>query len=128
MPLVTALLLFLISLGWTNPPRVVDGVLDARSWNFEDGTLRLDGNWHLHKGLRLNPTDTSQEVLTPVPGWWKSSLDRDPQEDIATYRLHLVLPAAGAAGGPASDLPPPTGAEGSDPPCPGPGAVAGYAG
>jgi len=92
MPLVTALLLLLISLGWTSPPRVADGVLDARSWNFEDGTLRLDGNWHLHKGLRLNPTDTSQEVLTPVPGWWKSSLDNDPQEDVATYRLHLVLP------------------------------------
>jgi HD-GYP domain-containing protein (c-di-GMP phosphodiesterase class II) len=92
MPLALFFLLLLASLGWTEPPRVIDGTLDARAWNFESGTLRLDGKWHLHKGLRLDPTDTTQEILTPVPGWWKSSIQNANQEDVATYRLHLVLP------------------------------------
>ncbi|TVY10395.1 ATP-binding protein [Paenibacillus cremeus] len=84
-------------------PRAEQGVLDLRSWNWEqDGTVFLNGEWgfdwqRLPHELSLEDTEQppNSENYIKVPGSWNGlMLDGQPLpgDGYATYHLTLLLP------------------------------------
>lgn len=96
------------------PPKATAGVIDLRTWRFEDGPVALDGDWHFYWQKLLDPaprlaaTRTPErpagaEVLRPedkllvtkVPGSWNNittGTQRVGPTGYATYRLRVLLP------------------------------------
>ena len=64
-------------------PRAAAGLLDLRDWNWEKGTIALDGEWEFYPGALL----TGGESLRPegsilsVPGGWNAYVRGDGDED-----------------------------------------------
>jgi two-component system cell cycle sensor histidine kinase/response regulator CckA len=86
-------------------PRVENGVLDLRTWNFDkDGPVALDGKWEFYWHTHLKPDDFSGESppvmsgFIRVPGTWNGyevNGERIPGTGYATYRLRILLAEAG---------------------------------
>ncbi|HEX7926203.1 MAG TPA: 7TM diverse intracellular signaling domain-containing protein [bacterium] len=82
-------------------PKAVEGVLDARQWDFvRNGPIWVNGAWELH-WQRL-PADLAAiapgapPVYQSLPGSWTGIRAGDltlPAEGYATYRLRVLLPA-----------------------------------
>lgn len=73
-------------------PKVKNGVMDLKSWNFdEDGIIQLDGEWAFYPGEILKPNDKFEnEKYIPVPGNWnKYNSNTRPY---GTYRLLIEVP------------------------------------
>jgi serine phosphatase RsbU (regulator of sigma subunit) len=79
-------------------PKIVDGVLDLRSWDFEkDGMISLDGSWEFYWNELLNPKNVEERIQTkksdpkflPVPGQWQNL--NFPVHGFATYRLVVQI-------------------------------------
>ncbi len=77
------------------------GVIDARSWNFEEnGPLRLTGEWIFLHAVLLSPEEFNQfnDVLIPqqdyisVPGFWNLQIPSYPAESYGTFVLKVLLP------------------------------------
>ncbi|MFH1982113.1 MAG: 7TM diverse intracellular signaling domain-containing protein [Pseudomonadota bacterium] len=87
--------------GGAAPPKVVDGAIDLRNWNFtSDGPVALDGQWTFFWHRFLQPQTPiaagMPEATLAVPYVWNGQ--RIGGETIggngyATYRLRLQLPA-----------------------------------
>ncbi len=74
-------------------PKVVQGVLDLRNWDFSrDGPVKLDGDWAFYwdKSMRsLEPEAKAQEFIR-VPGAW---LEHHPAIGKAVYRVRILTSA-----------------------------------
>ncbi len=77
-----------------NTPQVVQGILKAKDWNFEQsGSLKLSGNWEFYRGKFIAPNvDFSAHQNTrgwgEIPGNWRYEKDGKSygSTGIATYR------------------------------------------
>ena len=77
------------------------GVIDARSWNFEeDGPLPLRGEWIFLHSVLLSPKEfiqfndvliQEQEYIS-VPGFWNLQIPSHPAESYGTFVLQVLLP------------------------------------
>ncbi|MCG8620259.1 MAG: 7TM-DISM domain-containing protein, partial [Desulfobacterales bacterium] len=90
------------------PPKVVDGVIDLRHWDFEkSGPVKLDGAWRFrwHRFFRPGASDdngggaSENHGFITVPGPWNATVRRLTGEDnqlpetgFATYGLTILLP------------------------------------
>jgi len=82
-------------------PRVENGVLDLRQWNFaKDGPVALDGRWEFYWHTLLKPDDFAGEHppalngLIKVPGIWNGyevNGEKISGTGYATYRLKILL-------------------------------------
>jgi signal transduction histidine kinase len=83
------------------PPIAVDGVLDARGWDFDqDESLALEGTWHLVWGHFLDPKigagdpapAPSYDAVLPSP-WNGAEIDNKKLGSTGhgTYRLRVLL-------------------------------------
>lgn len=82
-------------------PRVENGVLDLRQWDFaKDGPVALDGKWEFYWHTLLKPDDFSGEHppalngFIKVPGTWNGyevKGEKIPGTGYATYRLKILL-------------------------------------
>ena len=85
-------------------PRVENGVLDLRHWNFvKDGSVALDGEWEFYWHTLLKPDDflgerpPSRSGFIKVPGTWNGYAvngEKIPGTGYATYRLKILLEEA----------------------------------
>jgi class 3 adenylate cyclase len=77
----------------------VDGRLDLSGWDFGDGNVDLRGDWSVCWGQLLLPGADCPSGWTTVGvrGLWSDDSARSPfgGKGVATYRLHIALPAAG---------------------------------
>lgn len=58
-------------------PRAANGAIDLRGWDFvEDGIARLEGEWKLHPGRFIDPSQPAEGASLPVavPGNWNAQL------------------------------------------------------
>jgi signal transduction histidine kinase len=88
----------------TTAPKVVDGVLDLRAWDFDtDGPVALSGKWEFYWHSHLKPNDFSKEIapvmsgLIEVPGHWNGvevKGEKISGDGYATYRLRILLEEA----------------------------------
>ncbi|MFT7686050.1 MAG: signal transduction histidine kinase [Candidatus Azotimanducaceae bacterium] len=98
--------LFFFFLGVSNPlmaeePRVIDGIIDLRDWDFEiDGEVQLKGDWefcwnqHLGSHQMCEKTSPSLNTTAKVPGYWNDIElfgDKLPAIGFATYRLDVLI-------------------------------------
>ncbi|HEU5291010.1 MAG TPA: 7TM-DISM domain-containing protein [Cyclobacteriaceae bacterium] len=85
------LLGFLISsnlFGQEKMSQAEHGILNASSWNFNEGRLPLNGNWALYENKLADPSDMKRPgSLSIFPEVW------NPDIQYATYHLKVVLPA-----------------------------------
>lgn len=82
----------------SNPPHVVNGVLDLRGWDIEKSdTIPLDGQWQFypetfvyHKDENL---EKSQSRKIQVPGDWSSAQPKGSESSYGygTYRLRILV-------------------------------------
>lgn len=90
-------------------PNAVLGILDLRTWNFEEqGIVKLAGEWEFYWNQLLTPSDflndnTPQKAeFKNTPAAWNSyKTDKEylPVDGYATYRLRILLPkSAGTLG------------------------------
>jgi two-component system, sensor histidine kinase ChiS len=78
-------------------PEVTSGVLDLAGHDlYQDGNIRLDGEWQFFQGVTLPPSafikpgEPEPDGYYPVPGYWTSYPDLSlPPEGQATYRLRV---------------------------------------
>ena len=87
-------------------PRVENGVLDLRTWNFDkDGPVALDGEWEFYWNTHLKPDDFSGESppamsgFIKVPGTWNGYEVNGvniPGAGYATYRVRVLLGETGS--------------------------------
>jgi diguanylate cyclase (GGDEF)-like protein/PAS domain S-box-containing protein len=82
-----------------NPPRVVEGVIDLRDWNFEkNGSIYLEGKWRFFWNELLPPDQINDPIQTEyvsIPdNWTNYDLEgiKFTPEGYATYSLTLYLP------------------------------------
>ena len=84
-----------------NRPAARNGILDLRSWDFENnGNIELNGEWEFYWKNFLPPDTPPEEYPSPsslisVPGPWKSTVIGDEtlsEVGYATYRLIILLP------------------------------------
>lgn len=84
-----------------NRPAARNGILDLRSWDFENnGNIELNGEWEFYWKNFLPPDTPPEEYPSPsslisVPGPWKSMVIGDETlsgAGYATYRLTILLP------------------------------------
>ena len=84
-----------------NRPAARNGILDLRSWDFENnGNIELNGEWEFYWKNFLPPDTPPEEYPSPsslisVPGPWKSMVIGDETlsgAGYATYRLIILLP------------------------------------
>ncbi len=89
------------------PPKVENGILDLRDWNFaKDGIVSLDGEWEFYPNefLRTVPlwdTDRikidAEKNFIQVPSKWESFKKNGESIDkfhFASYRIKILLPNA----------------------------------
>jgi hypothetical protein len=85
------LLLFLscYSLFAQDRPAAERGVLDARSWNFNERMIPLNGYWNFYENKLINFSDSAHESgsVSNFPAVWK------PSVQYATYHLLVLMPA-----------------------------------
>lgn len=78
-------------------PRVQEGRLDLSGWNFEAGSVRLDGQWEFWWGRYLvtaGEPGTGEGRFIATPGYWNNANPEIyPAEGAATYRLRVRLPS-----------------------------------
>ncbi len=85
-----------------NPPAAVNGILDARNWDFKKkGPVELNGSWEFYWNRLIQPSEFSGQPTAAtaadyaqVPGIWKGmKLDgkKLPGKGCATYRLRVLL-------------------------------------
>lgn len=96
------LLLFTLGLGACrgaayDAPRAQDGTLDLSAWNFEHGSVRLDGEWRFVPNQLLEPheLEAASSVSLEVPGDWNElETPTGPMQARArgTYHLTVLLP------------------------------------
>lgn len=79
-------------------PRVVNGTIDLRQWNFEkDGEVALDGSWCFFWKQLLAPTETTDNVRQDyfdLPSIWNdrsSVYEFLTGQGYATYSLDLII-------------------------------------
>lgn len=68
--------------------QVSRGVIDARSWNFNNQKLALTGEWIFFQNNIIQPADSTQLAgeLAPFPKIW------DPSVQYGTYQVLVLLP------------------------------------
>ncbi|MCE9598599.1 MAG: SpoIIE family protein phosphatase [Spirochaetia bacterium] len=74
-------------------PRVTDGVIDLRTWDFKsDSLLNLEGQWEFYWREFLPPDAgvVGNRSLINVPGQWQNQ--GFPAYGYATYRVRILLP------------------------------------
>lgn len=80
------------------PPRVVDGVLDLRDWDFDPGRITLSGDWLVHWQSLDDPDSFFEQgdlssVLVPDDWAEKSDGGRPFRETgHATYGVRILMP------------------------------------
>ena len=77
------------------PPRIENGVLDLRGWDFvNDGMIRLQGNVEFYWDKWLSPGETVSQgqQLVPYPGSWTKL--GYPKDGRASYRLWILTDKA----------------------------------
>ncbi|MCR9141060.1 MAG: ATP-binding protein [bacterium] len=89
-------------------PRVLDGVLDLRGWNFQDqGPIELNGDWEFYWRRFVPPnqfagnasgfassTEAGSALRAAVPGKWnQQTIDgrRFSSDGFATYHMRILL-------------------------------------
>ena len=80
------------------PPLAQQGVLDARTWNWQQpGTIDLDGEWEFYWNQLLSPDSadfSSLAALVTLPSAWNGTMVDGrpvPGTGCATYRLRVVI-------------------------------------
>ncbi|MFZ2905712.1 MAG: 7TM-DISM domain-containing protein [Cyclobacteriaceae bacterium] len=68
--------------------QAIRGIIDARSWNFNDQKLALTGEWAFFQNNIIQPADSTQPKgeFYPFPKIW------DPSVQYGTYQLMVLLP------------------------------------
>ncbi len=88
-------------------PEAVNGTLDLRNYDALNGkTVKLNGEWEFYFGQLLTPDDFKNKqpqgrTVQKVPSSWRSYQTQGgnlPSHGTATYRLQVLLPAAGNYG------------------------------
>lgn len=92
-------------------PRAQQGSIDLRSWNFaRDGMVPLDGDWLWYWQKLLHPSSLKETTgphaekptgMYPFPHIWNGMIVDGkplPSSGYATFRLRVLLPAAGSYG------------------------------
>lgn len=81
----------------TSAPKVVNGVLDLRHYEFDKTTpLAMDGDWEFVPNRLLDSAtfDNQQSYLVPVPSLWTEydlEGEQVPKYTSGTYRLKILL-------------------------------------
>ncbi|SVE62090.1 uncharacterized protein METZ01_LOCUS514944, partial [marine metagenome] len=85
------------------PPKIINGVLDLREWNFQsDGPIALKGEWVFSWGEFTEPGVLSDAHLMQVPGFWNDTENPQqpgeflPGQGYGTLGLRVLLPAGAA--------------------------------
>lgn len=91
-PLRLLLLLILISVNLfaqVKTPIAERGLLNASSWNFNEGRLPLNDQWSFYKNelITISDSTTGSGTLSSFPEIW------DPTIQYATYQLRVVMPS-----------------------------------
>ncbi|MFW5710753.1 MAG: adenylate/guanylate cyclase domain-containing protein [Spirochaetota bacterium] len=84
----------------TQSPHIRDGVLDLRTYSFEQqGPVKLDGQWEFFWNQLISPTAEAQgstaPFLMPLPGMWSDSslsTSKISEYGYGTYCLEVLLP------------------------------------
>lgn len=85
-------------------PKAVNGTLDLRNYTAtQDKAVKLSGEWEFYFGQLLTPGDFKNKQpagrsVQRVPAGWRSYQiqgENLPSHGMATYRLKVLLPAAG---------------------------------
>ncbi len=81
-----------------NSPKIKQGTLDVRQWDFKDGTIKLDGDWEFYWNELITPEQfvvgdiLKEKNYIKVPGYWKGypvAGKSVGSYGYATYRLHV---------------------------------------
>ncbi|UVI27789.1 sensor histidine kinase [Paenibacillus spongiae] len=82
----------------TSAPEAKQGVLDLRSWSFQnDGKVKLQGQWAFYSQKLLEPQDLERSgipLYMNVPKTWNSypsSVGMKKGQGVATYRLTVLI-------------------------------------
>lgn len=81
-------------------PKVVQGVLDLKQWNFQtDGNISLDGDWEFYWNELLSDSNPNGQTSSPsyikVPAKWDKGRNVDnkyPSYGFASYKAKVLLP------------------------------------
>lgn len=76
------------------PPMISEGVLDLRSWSFEqDGPLPLSGEWIIspHRLVSGSFPVSEEAEVAAVPGTWGDEISSNGH-GFATYSIRVLLP------------------------------------
>ena len=74
-------------------PTANNGILDARSWNFSDQRIALNGNWIFYEDQLISATDTDgKSSLVHFPKTWNEIRPSGGGSGYATYHLTVLLP------------------------------------
>ncbi|WP_244243402.1 7TM diverse intracellular signaling domain-containing protein [Leptospira andrefontaineae] len=81
-------------------PKVVQGILDLRQWNFQtDGNISLDGEWEFYWNEFLSAPKSKEKSAQPsyikVPSKWdkgRNVTHKYPSHGFASYRAKVLLP------------------------------------
>ncbi|MBY0433176.1 MAG: hypothetical protein K2U26_03610, partial [Cyclobacteriaceae bacterium] len=89
-----ALLFFSSFASIAQPPQAVNGQVDARTWDFTNSQLALDGTWTWLDFELLSPRDMADTVGQNVdfPKVWNEIRPFRGGEGFATYALTILLP------------------------------------
>lgn len=109
--LIVTCIVFIIILTFTggcsnkrvnNHPKAVNGILDLTKWRFEEGPIRLDGQWEFYWNQLIEPREllefSGKKTTIQLPGSWNQILDNGeklPGDGYATYRLTLITSDTG---------------------------------
>jgi class 3 adenylate cyclase len=81
-------------------PLAEKGVIDLRSWNFADGSVRLNGEWAFSQGV-IDPSEAevNGSAYMTVPGIWNNKPvygSTMNAQGSGTYTLQVLLPEGGS--------------------------------
>ena len=90
-PLQFLILIFLLSsslFAQEKVPTAEGGILNATTWNFNEGRLPLNGNWIFHKNELLDFPDAKSVsgAVAAFPEVW------NPEIQYGTYQLRVIMP------------------------------------
>ncbi len=91
-------LLLWVPVSFAQVPVAQKGVLDLRGWDFDNKTLKLDGEWEFYWNKLLTPQDFSPQkyaadAYSIVPEYWSKTIINGknlPPQGYATYRLIIL--------------------------------------
>jgi len=94
-------MLCLATPSYAEPPKVINGLIDLRDWDFEnDGEIALSGGWEFCWNRHLDSHQLCEKSLptlittAEVPGFWNDielSGESLPGIGIATYQLDVLI-------------------------------------